>query len=226
MQASSGLREHQSSTPDGAGRDPASERFAKQAKDYGIRYLYHITHIDNLKSIAERGLLSHDRAHRRGGPVDISDPDVNRRRARRNDPFFKRPLHEYVPLFFRPRNPMLFVRRDEQRRLAILCIDANVLCLYGTVFTDGNAANAATKFFRDTQHLDQLDWDCINADYWTGYADGKRKRAAEVLVPDMVKLELVRWVVLNNEEAAEVACEAMPSVADRVCVRPRWFFNV
>lgn len=70
-------------------------------------YLYSITHLKNLESIATHEALSHNRAADYS-PVDISAPSVQGRR-KRSDPIIT-PLHDYVPLYFRARNPMLYRR--------------------------------------------------------------------------------------------------------------------
>lgn len=201
--------------------DRASETFQIQVKNYKIQFLHHLTHFHNLPKIYAFGLLSHKRAHAKFNPVDISDPSVNGRRADRRDGIYNRPLHAYVPLFFTPRNPMLYVRREQQQDLAVICINRNLLLLDGTVFTDGNAASTETKFYRDTQALDNIDWECIRSEYWTEHQDGKRKRCAEVLVPNEVGREHFRGVVVISEETAR---KVRNIVNARVWIRPRWFF--
>ncbi|MEA5516825.1 DarT ssDNA thymidine ADP-ribosyltransferase family protein, partial [Nodularia sp. UHCC 0506] len=95
-------------------------------KEYGIKYLYHMTYINNLASIIRNGLLSHNEAYRRGLiAADISDPDVQDRRA--NLSVYNIPLHEYVPLYFSPRNPMLYKRREIQEDIVILGMESQIL---------------------------------------------------------------------------------------------------
>lgn len=61
---------------------------------HGIKYLYHMTYIDNLASIIENGLLSHNEAYKQGLiKADISDPNVQDIRVDAVDPFYNRPLH-------------------------------------------------------------------------------------------------------------------------------------
>ena len=160
---------------------------------YGIDFLYHFTHVDNMPSIRERGLLSHNAAQQAGlVSADISDPNVQERRADKS--VFGRPLHDYVPLYFNPKNPMLFVRRGIQDHLVILFFDRELLVQDGVVFTDGNAASDSTNFFTDVSRLDDLDWDCIRAEYWNDYPDGTRIRCAEVLVPDAIPFTKIQRI--------------------------------
>lgn len=133
-------------------------------QEYGIEYLYHMTYINNLDSIIRNGLLSHNEAYRRGLiKADISHPDVQDRRA--NLRVDNIPLHEYVPLYFSPRNPMLYKRREIQEDIVILGIDPYLILEPNVIFSDGNAAAAETRFYRGIQMLDNLSWEVIWAKY-------------------------------------------------------------
>ena len=159
---------------DRSGTDPGplnlttTDDFDRQCERYQITCLYHLTHIANLRSIWNLGLLSHNRAHDQTDPRDIADPEVIAKRSGRRDTIFDRPLHDYVPLYFTPRNPMLYKRREIQSELAILCLSKHVLLFNGTVFTDGNAASMDTQFFGDCRRLDRLDWACSVSEPRTG----------------------------------------------------------
>ncbi len=194
----------------------------EQLERFGINYLYHMTHIDNLSSIAKSGLTTHNLAYANYHPHDISDPEVQMRRRRRHDPINEKALHDYVALYFRARNPMLSRRRADQNSLAVLYISNRVMFFPGTIFTDGNAAATATKFYDNIAELDKLDWECLQAQYWTNFEDGARKRCAEVLVPEPIATESIERIVVNNQRAHDVVQVAMPQVETQV--RPEWFF--
>ena len=184
------------------------------------RFLFHITHVRNLADIVTHGLKSHNRAHAEHSPVDISNLDVNARRSRRESVWSK-PLHDYVPLYFRARGPMLVAQGDRQSELAVLYLTSALMRRPGVVFTDGNAAADATTFFTRIEDLDKLDWECIRADYWTEFHDGKRTRCAEVLVPDQISFDNVCRIVVQNYRASEVVGTA---TSIRTDVKPEWFF--
>jgi len=188
-----------------------------------LQMLFHITRLENLSSIARSGLTSHNHAHADFQPKDISDPNVQERRRRKSDPIHRRPLHDYVPLYFRARNPMLYVRKGMQKQLAVLYVEKSVLCRRGVVFTDGNAAAANTRFFSSVDDLVQLDWACLEATDWTAYDDGKRKRCAEVLVPDAIPKGQIKHIVVADERA-ERSIDRGPWHGVDVAVRRNWFF--
>ena len=197
---------------------------AKELDRHSVKFLYHMTHVDNLTNIAKTGLRSHNLAGA-FDPTDISDPDVQRRRQQ-VDPIFQRPLHDYVPLYFRARNPMLSVRRDQQSEIAVLYVNRSVMLRPGIVFTDGNAAASSTKFYSDLSDLDSLDWKCLDAEYWTQFEDGKRKRCAEALIPYHVRFGHVRRIVVHNDAAAEIARVATSNALTpgSILIRPSWYF--
>jgi hypothetical protein len=160
-----------------------------------IRFIYHMTAIDNLPSILESGLYSHNQAHQlKIIERDISDPKVQDIRASVRDPIHNRELHDYVPLYFNPRNPMLYRRKDIQNEIVILGIESMILHDENTIFSDGNAASKETKFYNDVSRLDQVCWDIVNAKSWTDIADGKRIKCAEILVYPNIEIRKIKHI--------------------------------
>lgn len=172
--------------------------------------------------LAEGALLSHDNAYRIRRPVDVSDPKVQAKRAAKVDPLYGRPLHDYVNLYFRARGPMLSKRRELRTSIVVLYVDRSLLHCPDVIFTDGNAASASTRFFSDPKDLEELDWDCLDAKYWQDFPEGKRKRAAEVLVPHRIALDLVAKAVVR-EESLRSKLQAQ-GWGTPVEVRQDWFF--
>ena len=96
---------------------------------------------------------------------------------------------------------MLFRRREIQDKITILCLNKNLLLQEGTVFTDGNAASMETRHYRNPMDLENLDWDCIRAPRWPDFEDGRRKRCAEVLVPEQIPFLHVQKIIIRTEDA-------------------------
>lgn len=177
-----------------------------------IQYLYYLAHVDNAESIFRHGILSHTRVQQLG-PRDISLREVNDRRA--SVPVGGRLLHDYAPLYFNPKNPMLSKRRDLQDEIVILCVDPNLVFIEGVFFADGNAASDTTSFFENPSDLKGLDWRCIRGKYWNDFHDGKRKRCAEVLVPDQVAPGCIRQVVVRNQATLGATKRARDSAIEQ-----------
>src|SRR5206468_1386651 len=73
--------------------------------------IFHITAIDNLRSIATQGsLVSKNMAAAQNlAAADIAYQHIQGRRAARAIPIVPAgSLHDYVPFYFAPRSPMLF----------------------------------------------------------------------------------------------------------------------
>lgn len=167
---------------------------------YGINYLYHITDIDNLQSILLRGILSHQYIQSQNfSYTDISDSQVQQLRSKKKIEDI--PLHQYVPLYFNPKNPMLFVRRHRQSRLIIIGIDPLILFQPNTIFSDGNAACENTLFYQDLNHLSCLNWRIIRQNSsWSNQPDGKRIRCAEVLVYPKISISRILKIFCYSQQ--------------------------
>jgi len=161
---------------------------------YNIRYIYHMTHVNNLQKILQYGLLPHN-----NNVVNnkIDNPEVNSRRNF-NEPIYNKNVHSYVPFYFNPKNAMLYVNKENQGNLIILLFDSSLIYDKGSLFTDGNASVNSTKFYNNINDLDKLDWNCINAKTWYNFPDGKRTKMSEVLVPDKVNIDKLRKIYCIN----------------------------
>lgn len=194
---------------------------------YEIDGLYHFTHVHHVHSIFKNGLRSHSNSHELGlVRHDISNPEVQWLRAQRS--IGGRPLHDYVPLYFNPRNAMLFdvFRKHTLVDIVIIRLPRNLLLQKGVWFTDGNAANTPTLSYDRLEDLNKLDWECIQAEYWTEYEDGKRKCMAEILIPDMISANFIKrksYLFVENQETQNRIEAILPDT--RVAVDEDKFFT-
>jgi hypothetical protein len=156
--------------------------------------LFYITHLDNLNSIVEKGILSHSRAqelsHKR---IDMQE--VQELRKSKQVPG-GRMLHHYANLYFSARNPMMYKRKDEHKELCVLRVKKEVLDIPGVVVTSGNAASEYISFHPPKEGIAKLDGSAVFAINWTDedaiVANRKRvAKCAEVLIPDCVPPALI-----------------------------------
>lgn len=171
---------------------------AKQAQQAGLRHLYHITHVDNLESIIQDGLLSHDQMQLHHYQ-NISNPQVQRWRDR-IVPATGRRVHAYVPFYLTPKNPMLYAKQYLKPNLVILQMRLSVLNHAEVVFTDGNAASKCTRFFTNPADLNSIDWDFIQQPWWRDFTDGKRRKCAEVLIYPSVSSDFIGTIHFFNPD--------------------------
>lgn len=170
-------------------------------------YLYNIQSIDNIASIVKDGILSYELANGIKH-TSLAMTDVQQKRANVNIPNGMN-LHQYANLYFSFWNPMLSKRRDENRNLCILAIDADVLDIDGVVVSDMNAACSLVSFYPAYEGLKSIRFEYIFAKYWTdsNYDLQQRKKyikCAEVLVPHRIPYKYIKCACVSNEDAKEI----------------------
>lgn len=202
-----------------------SEKDATLEK-HKIDYLYHMTSVSNLKNIIQFGLLSHNDAHSKElNKKDIALQDVNQRRANKK-PILEISLHDYVPMYFNPKNPMLYRRKQIQDSIVILAIDRRVIYQDKSIFSDGNAASDSTKFYNNMSDLDKLNWQCIRHEYWGDFEDGKRIKCAETLTHPKVPLKYVKKIHCNSIQTKNLVDSIIPlEKSFRVEINSKLFFS-
>jgi hypothetical protein len=159
-----------------------------------LEELHYIAHIDNVISIQERGLLSHNRM-RKIRHVSVADPRMQDRRANRRVPGGRR-LHDYANLYINARNKMLFVvlKRNPVEQICLLRVDPTAIDGTDAVVADCNVAADPTRprFGPWPDGLALIDKDEVFAQFWTHEGDEIRswrhgsRMCAEVLVPESI----------------------------------------
>lgn len=183
--------------------------------------IYHITHIDNLRSILNSGgLIANSRLRReRIYYLDIAHESIQARRGRTRIPCGAGGvLHDYVPFYFAPRSPMLFtihkgnVEGYNQGQETVIHLVSTAEAIEATVlafaFSDGHAIMSYTQFSDDLENLDMVDWEIMEARYWNDTEDDndrKRRRQAEFLVHQFCPWALITEIgVINGSMQAQV----------------------
>lgn len=166
---------------------------------YGVSTINHMTHIDNLSSILDNGLISHNNPYCKR---DISNQGVNARRER-IEPIYSKKIHDYVPFYMNIRNPMLYVVQKQQGDdIVILGYSPDILFEKNILFTDRNAATNAVRFTDNSFELGDKNF--INMDrVFNIYGETLDKELkhimqAEILVPEKVEVFLSKIYVQNE----------------------------
>lgn len=165
------------------------QKLSSALQEYGVKALWYLTHIANLSSILNNGILCRNEISQRGIEFkDISDPKVQR---------WRKKTYDYVPLFFADNTPMLFVCWQKfPNEIILLEIDLRIADTEGVLFSDGNIASQETKIYKNFQDLANLDWKIILDRRGAYGKEWKRKRSAELLVPKRVPQEFICCVHL------------------------------
>ncbi len=176
-------------------------------KQQFIKSLYYITHIENLPSILEQGILSHQQVEeQKVSFTSIYDSDIVNMRKGKTTPNHDS-LWEYANLYFQPRNPMMYrvVHEKNKRDIAILEVKPSILSEKDVIITDGNAANATTQFLSYSEGLKVIkaQWKVIQDDWWNSFDRSKRKIMTECLIRERVKPELIHSIFVADDTTRE-----------------------
>jgi hypothetical protein len=207
----------------------------------GATAVYHITHIANIASMANSGVILCDRGCSRRGmhPVSIAYADLKARRADWPVTVARRgTLADYVPFHYAPRSPMLYAINggfvagyaEGQAEVAHLVLAAESIATPGRfAITDGHAATPLTTQYEDLRDLERISWPIMDEKYWSDTdddGDRKRRRQAEFLVWKSVPFQAVRVIGVMTATIAERARAALADSAHKppVVVRSDWYY--
>ncbi len=195
----------------------------------GIKGLFYITHVENIPSILQHGILSHGQIEAQNVPfTPIYDAGIVSSRKEKRTPEGVS-LWEYANLYFQPRNPMMYrvVHEKQSRDMAVVGVKPDVLQVPRVVLTDGNAASGPTEFFQVSDGLKVIEgqWKVIQAEYWNDRDGSKRKIMAECLVPERITPDQIHTVFVVDHEARERVEKLAGRVGVPIVPEPKFFFR-
>lgn len=163
--------------------------------------LFHMTHINNLSSILEKGLFSHSKVEEY---TDISDKSVNSLRNR-IEQYHDFKIHDYVPFYFNPRNAMLYrMQKEYYSNIVILEIDKKIIIKDYTLFSEGNAARKDSSLISCKYNLLNFPWLDIYSKSWhvNGFTDQNRKSLmqSECLIYDHVPVDMIKKIHCSHKD--------------------------
>lgn len=194
--------------------------------------LFYIAHLDNLSSILKLGVLSHNLAHKSGFvSTDISNQQVNARRNR-VDPNLGGNIHDFTPLYFNHKNPMLYTlcKNTDRNKLILLKVNPHILLAENVSFSDGNASVRSTKFYNDIEQFNNLNWTLINSGSWNHYEiDVKREQSrimcSEVLAKEKIPSYYINEIFVYSEETLQQVLLMFPNhLGIKTSVNKRLYF--
>lgn len=182
-----------------------------------MKYIYHLTHIDNLEKILNYGAIvcKNTLDKEISDHVSIAYEGIQKRRHDTIVPIGPGGnLHDYVPFHFAPRSPMLYALKQgnvdsfhgDQERLIYLVARIRDVAERGLdfVFTSGHPIMALSEFFNDLSRLENdVDGSVMVARYWNDTRedpDRKRRRQAEFLIYKKLPLQLIFEIGVYNKE--------------------------
>lgn len=164
-------------------------KFSECLKSHGVTALWHMTHLNNLESILEKGIFCKNSVKSRAAYNDISDAYVQGRRGE---------AHNFVPFYFADNTAMLYNVASADGKVIMLQVSTEAADCEGVLFSDGNVAANATRIYNDPAKLSELDWGMIQARHRAMFGEWKRIRMAEVLIPSHCASSFIRVVHVQS----------------------------
>jgi len=201
---------------------------ARSKRNFEVKSLYYITHIDNLNSILSQGILSHKAVEDSGMKYTaIYDKEIVSNRKSKHTPSGKS-LWDYSNVYFQARNPMLYrvVLEKGAKDIAVIALYPQVLQSSGAFITDGNAANNMTDFYQYGDGIKIISgmWDTIQGEWWNSLDGSKRKIMAECLIPNVISPDLIHSIYVANHINAEKVKTLLKTRDIPVIPEPTMFF--
>lgn len=172
-----------------------------------INNLYYICHIENLQSIVEQGLLSHNEVQQIKPKIIYDKSIVRLRENIRPNKDKREVLWDFANLYFNARNAMLYRVIHEQGSDNIVIIQFKKSILdYAlkkkSYISIGNAAHKESSFENIETGLKQLKkkWNLWNKEYWNESDGSKRLMMSELLIEKNISKEYIDSIYVKNEE--------------------------
>jgi hypothetical protein len=204
--------------------------------------IYHIVNVDKLASIAGDGhLFSDARLMENSRPGTVIGMDHIKRRRLTELTLTSHPglfVGECVPFYFCPRSVMLNIisrgssdleYKGGQRPIVHLVSDLRAAVAWAEdnnlrwAFTLSSAASRHFEDRADLGQLDEINWDAVNAHYWSNVKDQKQ---AEFLIEEQFPWHLVEEIGVYSQVTGQQAAQAIAGAAHRPPVqsRPAWYY--
>lgn len=198
--------------------------------------IYHITDVENLSGILRDGGLRSDSAMEDRPHTVIGYEHIKHRRMKetRIPCCANRFVGEFVPFYYCPRSPMLFVINKGSTGRPAGC-QRSIVHLVSTIgaalveanqwaISDGNAGAAYPSFYDSIpEGFAAIDWNAVRAADWRGMTNQK---SAEFLVADFFPWRAITHIGCFNSTVAAQAEGLLVDVAHRpkVAVERSWYY--
>jgi len=194
-----------------------------------LKELYYITHLDNLPSILERGILSHERIEKEDIQVTpIYDDQIVKNRHDIETPDGKT-LWSFVNLYYQPRNPMLYRVLCEKPKedIAVVGVWRDISDRPDIFISDGNAAHSKSHILPADEVQKALPKikNILDMEWWNEEDGSKRKIMAECLVPDRIPPEYIRSVYVASYDAMKKMAAKLKKHSIFISPEPKMFFE-
>ena len=178
--------------------------FSNQIKaKFNLPFINHMTHIKNLKSILEENGLRSYNLIQNSSHISLANEDVQKGRASITVKSSGRPLHDYVPIYFGFKTPMVAWNQNRNEDLIFLRFPLEILQIPGAIITDGNARATRSSFypFQIIDDLSRVDTKAIQTLKYAHDQDLKRRKQAEILIPDFLPISYLYDIICFSDNS-------------------------
>ena len=205
--------------------------------------VYHIAHVDRLASIISDQFIWCDREVLRRAPqgTTIGMSSIKQRRLNELHLSSHPDLYvgDCVPFYFCPRSVMLYlIYQGNHPELnykggqgQIIHFEADLHSVVAWANQQGcrwafTLSNAGSYFFEDRcdlAHLDEVDWNAVQATDWRQCKEGKQ---AEFLLERGFPWRLVERIGVHSRTIYQAVANTLPTKGHRpvVEIRPEWYY--
>lgn len=204
-------------------------------------FIWRIVHCDNMPWLIQNGLHCANTAVQSNSWVTIGNKELIDKRSTRQVPIGSGgTLSDYVPFYFTPFSPMLLnihtgyegITKVDNKDIIILV--ASLYDLQSSkvdfAFTDRHAYMQYASFYKDLDHLNEIDWDILQRrDFRRDNNDPQKveRYQAEALIYKYHPIEQLKAIVCYSE-AVQSKIQGWLNQYNlniRVEVRSDWYFQ-
>lgn len=160
---------------------------------------------------------------------NLANEDVQTGRAAITVEPSGKPLHDYVPLYMGFKTPMVAYNQEYNEQIVFIRYSLDLFTNWGVVVADGNARSSNTKFklFQHVDDLEFLDAAAIRTVKYAHDPELKRKKQAEILVPDRLPISQVLDFICFSLDARNqiLAMMRQYGINKPVKVNTGWYFT-
>ena len=207
--------------------------------------IYHITHLKNLPSIIKAGLLWSDTKRcELGLECEIVGMSEIKRRRLEELSVTCHPgtmVGDYVPFYFCPRSIMLYILHmgnhpdlnyhEGQSTIVHLQADITTTIQWAEennirwAFSTSNAGAKYTQYYKNTESLNLVNWDAVQA---TNFRDPftKEGKQAEFLVYESIPLEMIEKIGVIDSKIEHKVNSVLEGMQNKplVTIERNWYY--
>ncbi len=205
--------------------------------DLNKKYLFRMTHIENIPHILQYG-ITHSSS--KNANPDFKPIGDNSLISTRNNFILNNEKHlgEYIPFYLGVRMPMLYVIQHGFNMVLPANTEEIIYCVSSIqkiidlqldfIFTDGHAVDRLSSQYtiKDVENIENIiDWDAVNAKYWKDEndLDLKRRKESEFLVLGDIAINAILGYIVFNEDAKNKLID-FGIDESKIGIKSDWYF--